>query len=182
MSNSINKVILLGNLGKDPDIRYTSSGFKIINLSVATSERWNDKSTGELKEKVEWHRVVVFNERLGDFCQNYLKSGSKVYLEGSLQTRKWVDSNGSEKYSTEVVLQRFRGELIILDSKGQNSDSLDNSFKENPPEVRKLPVDEINFKSDKVKKAFPDNNSEVSSDKKTLKKKTSDNFEDEIPF
>ena len=115
---SINKVILVGNLGRDPEIRSLNSGDKVCNLSVATSESWRDKATGEKKEKSEWHRVVIFNDNLLTVAEKYLRKGSKVYIEGQLQTRKWTDSSGQEKYSTEIVLQRFRGELQILDSKG----------------------------------------------------------------
>ena len=118
MAGSVNKVILVGNLGRDPEVRYAQSGSKIVNMSVATSESWKDKQTGERKEKTEWHRVVIFNERLGDVAEKYLKKGSKVYLEGALQTRKWTDKSGQEKYTTEVVVDRFRGELTLLDSKG----------------------------------------------------------------
>lgn len=118
MSGSVNKVILVGNLGRDPEVRSTTSGTKIANLSIATSESWKDKSSGERKEKTEWHRVVIFNERLSEVAEKYLKKGSKVYIEGSLQTRKWTDNAGVEKYSTEIVLQNFRGELTMLDSPG----------------------------------------------------------------
>ncbi len=118
MAGSVNKVILVGNLGRDPEIRSTQSGNKIAQLSVATSETWRDKNTQERKEKTEWHRVVIFNERLADIAERYLKKGSKVYLEGQLQTRKWTDQQGQEKYTTEVVLQGFRGELTMLDGKG----------------------------------------------------------------
>jgi single-strand DNA-binding protein len=118
MAGSVNKVILVGNLGKDPDIRRTNAGDPIVNLSVATSENWRDKQTGERREKTEWHRVVIFNENLAKVAENYLRKGAKVYLEGQLQTRKYTDKDGAEKYSTEVVLQRFRGELVMLDSKG----------------------------------------------------------------
>ena len=118
MAGSVNKVILIGNLGRDPEVRYAQSGTKIVNMSVATSESWKDKQTGERQEKTEWHRVVIFNERLGDVAEKYLKKGSKVYLEGQLRTRKWTDKSGQEKYSTEVVIERFRGELTLLDSKG----------------------------------------------------------------
>ena len=114
---SVNKVILVGNLGKDPEIRRMTSGDAVCNLSVATSETWRDKSSGEKREKTEWHRVCVFNEHLVKTCENYLKKGSKVYLEGQLQTRKWTDQNGTEKFSTEIVLQKFRGELVMLDGK-----------------------------------------------------------------
>lgn len=116
MSGSINKVILIARLGKDPEVRRMSNGDPVVNLSVATSEKWKDKS-GERKEKTEWHRVVIFNDHLAKTAENYLKKGSQVYLEGSLQTRKWTDQSGQEKYSTEVVLQKFRGELTMLDGK-----------------------------------------------------------------
>lgn len=114
MAGSVNKVIIVGTLGRDPEVRATQSGQKIVNLSVATSERWRDKSTGEQNEKTEWHRVVVFNENLADVAERFLTKGRSVYLEGSLQTRKWTDQSGQEKYSTEIVLQRFRGELVLL--------------------------------------------------------------------
>lgn len=117
MSGSVNKVILVGNLGRDPEVRSTSSGVKIVNMTVATSETWKDAS-GERKERTEWHRVVIFNERLADVAERYLRKGSKVYLEGAIQTRKWTDNAGVEKYSTEIVLQKFRGELTILDTPG----------------------------------------------------------------
>ncbi len=118
MAGSVNKVILVGNLGRDPEIRFTQSGQKIANMSVATSEQWRDKQTGERREKTEWHRVVVFDERLADIVEKYVKKGSKVYLEGSLQTRKWTGNDGIEKYTTEVVLQRLSGVLTMLDSAG----------------------------------------------------------------
>jgi single-strand DNA-binding protein len=118
MAGSVNKVILVGNLGRDPEIRSTQDGTKIANLSVATSESWKDKNSGERREKTEWHRVVIFNERLADVAEKYLKKGSKVYVEGALQTRKWTDQSGQERYSTEVVLTRFRGELTMLDGRG----------------------------------------------------------------
>lgn len=118
MAGSVNKVILVGNLGRDPEIRTTQDGKKIANISVATSESWKDRNTGERKEKTEWHRVVVFNDNLVNVIENYLKKGSKVYLEGQLQTRKWVDqASGQEKYSTEVVLQGYNGSLTMLDGK-----------------------------------------------------------------
>jgi len=118
MAGSVNKVILVGNLGRDPEIRFTQSGQKLANISVATSETWKDKQSGERREKTEWHRVVIFDERLADITEKYLKKGSKVYLEGSLQTRKWTGNDGVEKYTTEVVLQRFSGVLTMLDSAG----------------------------------------------------------------
>jgi single-strand DNA-binding protein len=117
MAGSVNKVILIGNLGRDPEIRSTQDGTRVANLSVATSERWTDKNSGERREKTEWHRVVVFDDRLVDVIERYLKKGSKVYLEGQLQTRKWTDQSGQEKYTTEVVLQRYRGQLTMLDGR-----------------------------------------------------------------
>lgn len=118
MAGSVNKVILVGNLGRDPEIRSTQGGDRIANLNLATSESWRDKSSGERREKVEWHRVVVFNPHLVEIAEKYLKKGSKVYVEGALQTRKWTDNAGVEKYSTEVVLQKFRGEITMLESAG----------------------------------------------------------------
>ena len=118
MAGSVNKVILVGNLGKDPEVRRMTSGEPVVNLSIATSESWRDKASGERKEKTEWHRVVIFNKNLADVAEKYLKKGSKVYVEGQLQTRKWTDKDGAEKYSTEVVLQNFRGELTMLDGRG----------------------------------------------------------------
>ena len=115
MAGSVNKVILVGNLGRDPELRSTQDGMRIANLAVATSESWRDRVSGERKERTEWHRVVIFNERLAEIAEKYLKKGSKVYLEGALQTRKWTDNSGQERYTTEVVLQRFRGELTMLD-------------------------------------------------------------------
>ena len=121
MAGSVNKVILVGNLGKDPEIRRTQDGRPIANLSVATSESWRDKATGERKEKTEWHRVVIFNEGLCRIAEQYLKKGSKVYLEGQLQTRKWQDQSGQDKYTTEVVLQNFNSNLTMLDKAGERS-------------------------------------------------------------
>ncbi len=118
MAGSVNKVILVGNLGKDPEVRHTQDGKTIVNLSLATSENWRDKATGERKERTEWHRVVIFNENLAKVAEQYLKKGSTVYIEGALQTRKWTDKDGVEKYSTEVVLQNFRGELTMLGGRG----------------------------------------------------------------
>jgi single-strand DNA-binding protein len=125
MAGSINKVILVGNLGRDPEVRHTQDGNKVVNLSVATSERWRDRNTGEQRERTEWHRVVIFNDRLADVAEQYLRKGSKVYLEGQLQTRKWTDQSGQEKYTTEIVLQRYRGELQMLDTRGGGGSSGD---------------------------------------------------------
>jgi single-strand DNA-binding protein len=118
MAGSVNKVILIGNLGADPEIRRTQDGRPVANLRVATSESWRDKATGERKEKTEWHRVVIFNENLCRIAEQYLKKGSKIFIEGQLQTRKWQDQSGQDRYSTEVVLQGFRGELTLLDRAG----------------------------------------------------------------
>jgi single-strand DNA-binding protein len=120
MAGSVNKVILVGNLGNDPESRSLGNGGEVVNLSVATSENWKDRD-GNKQERTEWHRVVIFNENLGKVAKSYLRKGSKVYLEGQLQTRKWQDNSGQDKYSTEVVLQRFRGELVLLDSRGGGS-------------------------------------------------------------
>lgn len=118
MAGSINKVILVGNLGADPKVSNTASGTKIVNLNIATSDSWKDKVSGERKERTEWHRVVIFNSQLADVAERYLRKGSKVYLEGQLQTRKWEDNNGQERYTTEVVLQNFSGNLVMLDGRG----------------------------------------------------------------
>jgi single-strand DNA-binding protein len=123
MAGSVNKVILVGNLGADPEIRSLNSGDRVANLRVATSETWRDRNSGERKEKTEWHRVVIFNDNLVKVAENYLRKGSKVYIEGSLQTRKWQDQSGQEKFSTEVVLQKFRGELTMLDGRGGDAEA-----------------------------------------------------------
>ncbi|MEP9390382.1 single-stranded DNA-binding protein [Mesorhizobium sp. KR9-304] len=118
----VNKVILVGNLGADPEIRRMPSGDPVVNLRIATSETWRDKNSGERKEKTEWHQVVIFNDNLAKVAEQYLKKGSKVYVEGALQTRKWQDQSGQDRYSTEVVLQKFRGELQMLDARGQGGE------------------------------------------------------------
>lgn len=122
MAGSVNKVILVGNLGADPEIRRLNSGEPVVNIRVATSESWRDKNSGERKEKTEWHNVVIFNDNLAKVAEQYLKKGMKVYVEGQLQTRKWQDQTGNERYTTEVVLQKFRGELQMLDARGQGGD------------------------------------------------------------
>jgi single-strand DNA-binding protein len=137
MSASVNKVILVGNLGKDPEVRSLQSGDKVVNLTLATSESWKDKSSGERKEKTEWHKVVIFNQPLARVAEQYLRKGSKVYLEGQLQTRKWQDQSGQDKYSTEIVLQAYRGELTLLDSRGggsgnELSDQSDSDYSRSP--------------------------------------------------
>jgi single-strand DNA-binding protein len=124
----VNKVILVGNLGKDPEVRRTQSGEPIVNFSVATSENWRDKNTGERKEKTEWHRVVIFNEHLAKIAEQYLRKGSKVFVEGQLATRKWTDKDGQEKYTTEIVLNRFRGELQMLDGRGEGGGRSEGGF------------------------------------------------------
>jgi single-strand DNA-binding protein len=143
MAGSVNKVILIGNLGKDPQVRSLNSGEKVVNFSLATSESWRDKTTGERKEKTEWHNVVIFNENIGKIVEQYCKKGSKVYVEGQLQTRKWTDQAGVERYTTEVVLQRFRGELTLLDSRGggESRDSVANGEERSASFGRSSPVD-----------------------------------------
>ena len=127
MAGSVNKVTLLGNLGRDPEVRSTQDGMKIVNLSIATSERWKDRNSGEQRERTEWHRVVIFNEALARIAEQYLRKGSTVYIEGQLQTRKWTDNNGVDKYTTEVVIPNYSGVLTMLDSRSQSAISDDNS-------------------------------------------------------
>ena len=119
MAGSVNKVILIGNLGKDPEARSMNNGGEVISFSIATSETWNDKQSGEKRDKTEWHNIVIFNENLGRIAKQYLRKGSSVYVEGQLQTRKWTDQGGADRYTTEIVLQRFRGELTLLGSRGE---------------------------------------------------------------
>ena len=135
MAGSVNKVILVGNLGADPEVRTLPSGNKVVNLSVATSDSWRDKNSGERKEKTEWHRVVIFSEGLARVAEQYLRKGSKVYLEGALQTRKWQDQSGQDKYSTEVVLQGFNSTLTMLDGRGDNAEGGSAGFS-GPPSGR----------------------------------------------
>jgi single-strand DNA-binding protein len=123
MAGSVNKVILVGNLGKDPEVRSTQDGSKIVNLTLATSETWNDRASGERKERTEWHRVVIFNDRTADVAERFLKKGAKIYVEGSLQTRKWTDQQGQERYTTEVVIGRFNGQLTMLDTRSGGADA-----------------------------------------------------------
>ena len=123
MAGSVNKVILVGNLGQDPQSKSFQNGGKVVNLRIATSETWKDRATGERKEKTEWHSVAIFNENLARTAEQYLRKGSKVYIEGTLQTRKWQDQSGNDKYTTEIVLQRFRGELVLLDARGEGGGS-----------------------------------------------------------
>ena len=125
MAGSVNKVILVGNLGRDPEVRQTQDGRPIVNFTLATNESWKDRQTGERRERTEWHRVVIFSEGLADVAQRYLRKGSKVYVEGQLQTRKWTDQSGQEKYTTEVVLSGFRGTLTMLDSRGEGGGGRD---------------------------------------------------------
>jgi len=121
MSGFLNRVQLIGNLGRDPEVRTTQSGGRVVTLSIATSDSWKDERSGERRERTEWHRVVIFNENLAKVAEQYLRKGAKVYIEGQLSTRKWTDKDGQEKYSTEVVLNRFRGELQMLDSRGEGA-------------------------------------------------------------
>ena len=160
MAGSVNKVILVGNLGRDPEVRYSQDGNKIVNMSIATSESWTDRSSGERREKTEWHRVVIFNDRLGEVAEKYLNKGSKVYLEGQLQTRKWTGNDGQERYTTEVVISRFRGELTMLDSRTNMSQ--DNSISGQDPDY---------IASDSASENASDSVGTVS-----------DQLDDEIPF
>ena len=157
MAGSVNKVILLGNLGRDPDVRTMQNGKKVCTFSIATSNSWKDKETGEKKEKTEWHRVVVFNEGLVDVVENYVKKGSKLYIEGSLQTRKWTDDSGTEKYTTEVIIQGYGGRIDMIGAKGSNGNFSEES-------------------NDSNQKKTPEVNEE---EKKT---DSSDELDDEIPF
>jgi single-strand DNA-binding protein len=138
MAGSVNKAIIVGNVGKDPEVRTMQSGDKIVNLSVATSESWKDKASGERKERTEWHRVVIFNQGIAGIAEKYVRKGSKVYIEGQIETRKWTDGNGVEKYSTEIVLRPFRGELTLLSSQEKNS-----SYDDDQPAQKPVPVDDM---------------------------------------
>jgi single-strand DNA-binding protein len=143
MSGSVNKVILIGNVGQDPEIRSFQTGGKVCNLSIATSERWKDRETKEQKERTQWHRVVVFNEPLINLIEMYVKKGSKLFIEGQLETRKWTDASGQEKYSTEVVLRAYKGELTFLDSRSNNNDN--DSFQSNnqSDEIKNTEVNQV---------------------------------------
>ena len=164
MPGSVNKVILVGNLGRDPDVRTMQNGKKVCTLSLATTDSWKDKETGEKKDKTEWHRIVVFNDGLVGVLENYLKKGAKIYVEGSLQTRKWTDDSGTEKYTTEVVVQGFGGRIDFLDGKNSNND-----FQDEPPEQpEKTETSE--------KKVDPKIDSEIG------KNDSKEDLDDEIPF
>ena len=140
MAGSVNKVILVGNLGRDPEVRSTQDGSKMANFSVATSDTWRDKASGERRERTEWHRVVIFNDRLVDVAEKYLRKGSKVYVEGQLQTRKWTDQSGQERSTTEVVLTRFRGELTMLDGRGGGAGGDAGGISEGPADAPSAPA------------------------------------------
>mgnify|MGYP001261136508 CR=1 FL=1 len=147
MAGSINKVILVGNLGRDPEVRFAQSGNKIVNFSIATSDTWKDKESGERKEKTEWHRVVIFSDGLATIAEKYLKKGSKVYVEGALQTRKWTGNDGIDKYTTEVVLQGFNGNLTMLDGRSDGSSNSFNAIKSDPgwdnPEITNAQTESV---------------------------------------
>lgn len=138
MAGSLNKVTLIGNLGKDPEIRFMPDGSRVASFSLATSDSWKDKSTGERKDKTEWHRIAVFNEKLAEVIEKYVRKGTKLYIEGQLQTRKWTDQSGADKYTTEIVLGKFRGDLVILDSKKSDGE-FDGHVDETPSDI---PVDD----------------------------------------
>ena len=150
MAGSVNKVILLGNLGQDPDIRTMQNGKKVCTFSIATSNSWKDKDTGEKKEKTEWHRVVVFNEGLVGVVENYIKKGTKLYIEGSLQTRKWTDDSGTEKYTTEVVIQGYGGRIDIVSAKGNNQEQSENQDVLENKDVAKKAIDSKDNKEQSI--------------------------------
>jgi len=150
MAGSVNKVILLGNLGQDPDIRTMQNGKKVCTFSIATSNSWKDKETGEKKEKTEWHRVVVFNEGLVGVVENYIKKGTKLYIEGSLQTRKWTDDSGTEKYTTEVVIQGYGGRIDIVSAKGNNQEQSENQDVLENNDVAKKAIDSKDKKEQSI--------------------------------
>lgn len=158
MAGSVNKVILVGNLGRDPEIRQTQNGDKLANLSVATSERWKDRQSGEQRERTEWHRVVIFNEALARVAENYLTKGTRIYLEGQLQTRKWTDKDGIERYTTEVVVPRFRGELQILSARGEGGEDYGSSGR------------------------FSDRQGDAKTRQGPVEQFSEDEFDDEVPF
>jgi single-strand DNA-binding protein len=154
MAGSVNKVILVGNLGKDPEVRHTQDGKPIVSFSLATTESWRDKGSGERKEKTEWHRVVIFNENIAKVAEQYLKKGSSVYVEGQLQTRKWTDKDGSEKYSTEIVLQQYRGELTMLGGKPGGGDSASGGYSGNEGFGASSPMDRPRAAAGGAKQTF----------------------------
>ena len=150
MAGSVNKVILLGNLGQDPDIRTMQNGKKVCTFSIATSNSWKDKDTGEKKEKTEWHRVVVFNEGLVGVVENYIKKGTKLYIEGALQTRKWTDDSGTEKYTTEIVIQGYGGRIDIVSAKGNNQEQSENQDVLENNDVAKKAIDSKDKKEQSI--------------------------------
>ena len=164
MAGSVNKVILLGNLGQDPDVRTMQSGKKIATMSIATSDSWKDKDTGEKKEKTEWHRIVVFNEGLVGVVENYIKKGTKLYIEGALQTRKWTDDSGTEKYTTEVVIQGYGGRIDIVSAKGNNQEHIESQDTADSNDASEKKIDS---KDDK---------------EKTIDDKSDNLNEEDIPF
>ena len=169
MAGSVNKVILLGNLGQNPDIRTMQNGKKVCSFSIATSDSWKDKDTGEKKEKTEWHRVVVFNEGLVGVVENYIKKGTKLYIEGSLRTRKWTDDSGTEKYTTEIVIQGYGGRIDILSAKGSNQEQSENQdvLENNDVAKKEVAKKEIDSKDNK---------------EKSIDDKTDNLNEEDIPF
>ena len=164
MAGSVNKVILLGNLGQDPDVRTMQSGKKVATMSLATSDSWKDKETGEKKEKTEWHRIVVFNEGLIGVVENYIKKGTKLYIEGALQTRKWTDDSGTEKYTTEVVIQGYGGRIDIVSAKGNNQEHLESLDIEDNNDASEIKIDSKDNKE------------------KTIDDKSDNLNEEDIPF
>jgi len=155
MVGSVNKVILVGNLGRDPEVRSMQNGGKVCNLSVATSERWKDRNTGEPQERTEWHRVVIFDDRLVDVAERFLSKGRKVFLEGELQTRKWEDQSGQERYTTEVVLRRFRGQLVLLDSRAEGGGGYETSGEYSPVSAEPVSSGPIEFGNNDIDDEIP---------------------------
>jgi single-strand DNA-binding protein len=170
MAGSINKVTLIGNLGADPEVRMGQDSSKIVTFSVATSEFWNDKQSGERKEKTEWHRVVIFNDRIAEVAEKYLRKGSKVYLEGQLQTRQWKDNTGVDRYTTEVVISRFKGELVLIDSRNGSSGASDSFGADN------------GFSSQSSPSGFGGQSMQQAKSSTQAQPKNSFGIDDEIPF
>ena len=176
MAGSVNKVILLGNLGQDPDVRTMQSGKKVATMSIATSDSWKDKDTGEKKEKTEWHRIVVFNEGLVGVVENYINKGSKLYIEGALQTRKWTDDSGTEKYTTEIVIQGYGGRIDIVSAKGSNQEHLESQDIADSKDTSEKKIDSKDVKE----KTIDDKSEDVK--EKTIDDKSDNLNEEDIPF
>ena len=178
MSGSVNKVVLVGRLGSDPEVASLNNGGKVVKLSVATSERWTDKQTGEPRERTEWHRVVIFNEHIGRIAEQYLRKGGQVYLEGQIQTRKWQDQSGADRWTTEIVLQRYRGELTLLGGRGDGEQWAASQTSDRG----QIPDSPASASSDKSAPARSDKPAPASPDKPAPAAPTGNDFNDDIPF